>query len=98
MQTLMKNRASVLWSGMGQAQAGSEYGAPRQMGAHDVSNSCTIPLGVGVRVNLTAAQTPRQLFTDEIADAFAASEISLTAAEGVCRCPVVGPGPKGEKE
>jgi len=50
------------------------------------------PLWLEVQINFTAGHTPRQLFSDdEIANAFAAGEITLTATDEVYRCSVVGP-------
>src|SRR6266478_3289321 len=50
------------------------------------------PLWLEVQINFTAGHTPCQLFSDnEIANAFAASEITLTATDEVYRCSVVGP-------
>ncbi len=55
------------------------------------------PLWLEVQINFTTGHTPRQLFSDdEVAEAFAAGEISLTATTEVYRCSVVGPGPKGQ--
>jgi hypothetical protein len=96
----MKNLASVHLSGLGlpgQAQGSGENGATGQMKAYDYSTSFTSPTRVEAQVNLKAAHTPRQLISDEIADAFAAGEITLTAADKVYGCLVVGPGHKGER-
>ena len=50
------------------------------------------PLWLEVQINFTAGHTPRQLFSDdEIADALAAGEITLTPTDELYRCSVVGP-------
>src|SRR2546427_12570718 len=50
------------------------------------------PLWLEVQINFTAGHTPRQLFSDdEIANAFAAGEITLTPTDELYRCSVVGP-------
>ena len=50
------------------------------------------PLWLEVQINFTAGHTPRQLFSDdEIANAFVAGEITLTATDELYRCSVVGP-------
>src|SRR2546425_6012993 len=49
------------------------------------------PLWLEVQINFTAGHTPRQLFSDnEIANAFVAGEITLTATDELYRCSVVG--------
>lgn len=50
------------------------------------------PLWVELQVNFTAGHTARQLFSDdEIAQALANHEITLTATGELYRCAVVGP-------
>src|SRR5438309_9907628 len=50
------------------------------------------PLWVELQVNFTSGHTPRQLFSDdEISQAVAAGEITLTATGELYRCSVVGP-------
>ena len=57
------------------------------------------PLWLEVEIEFKAGHPPRQLFSDdEIADAFAAGEITLEATDEVYRCSVVGPGPKKVEE
>src|SRR6266446_3577069 len=49
------------------------------------------PLWLEVQVNFKAGHTARQLFSDnEVADAFNAGEITLTATGELYRCAVVG--------
>src|SRR5437867_8354256 len=49
------------------------------------------PLWLEVQVNFRLGHTPRQLFSDdEIANAFVAGEITLTATDELYRCSVVG--------
>ena len=49
------------------------------------------PLWVEVQITFNSGFTPRQLFSDdEIADAAAAGEITLTVTDEVYRCSVVG--------
>jgi hypothetical protein len=50
------------------------------------------PLWMEIQVNFTPGHTPHQLFSDnEVADAFVAGEITLTATGELYRCAVVGP-------
>jgi len=50
------------------------------------------PLWVEVQITFNPGFTPRQLFSDdEIGDAAAAGEISLSVTDEVYRCSVVGP-------
>jgi len=50
------------------------------------------PLWIELQVNFTSGHTPRQLFSDdEISQAVAAGEITLTATGELYRCSVVGP-------
>jgi hypothetical protein len=50
------------------------------------------PIWEEVQIAFTAGNTPRQLFSDdEIFDALAAGEITLTDTGAVYWCPVVGP-------
>lgn len=52
------------------------------------------PIWEEVQIAFTPGHTPRQLFSDdEIADAVASGEITLTFTGEVYWCPVVGPGP-----
>ncbi len=52
------------------------------------------PIWEEIQIAFTAGHTPRQLFSDdEIADAAASGEITLTPTGEVYWCPVVGPGP-----
>src|SRR5258706_16427598 len=49
------------------------------------------PIWLEVQITFTAGHTPRQLFSDdEIEDAVAAGEITLTFTDEVYWCPVVG--------
>jgi len=53
------------------------------------------PLWMEVQVTFKTGHTPRQLFSDnEIAEAAANGEATLTATGETYRCAVVGPGPK----
>ena len=53
------------------------------------------PLWAEVQIAFKPGHTARQLFSDdEIAGAFQAGEITLTATGELYRCAVVGPGPK----
>jgi hypothetical protein len=50
------------------------------------------PLWLEVEIEFTPGHTPRQLMSDEdIEDALAAGEITLTATDEVYRCSVIGP-------
>ena len=52
------------------------------------------PIWEEIQIAFTAGHTPRQLFSDdEIADAEASGEITLTLTGEVYWCPVVGPRP-----
>ena len=49
------------------------------------------PLWVEVQISFTDGHTPRQLFSDdEIGDAVASGEITVTVTDEVYRCSVVG--------
>src|SRR5437773_6060861 len=53
------------------------------------------PLWLEVQITFTAGHTPRQLFSDdEIGDAVASGEITVTRTDEVYRCSVVGTPPK----
>ena len=53
------------------------------------------PLWVEVQISFTAGHTPRQLFSDdEIGDAVASGEITVTVTDEVYRCSVVGTPPR----
>jgi hypothetical protein len=55
------------------------------------------PLWLEVQVTFKAGHTPRQLYSDdEIAEAEASGEVTLTPTGELYRCAVVGPGPKHE--
>lgn len=53
------------------------------------------PVWEEIQITFTAGHTPRQLFSDdEVADAAASGEITLTGTGEVYWCPVVGARPK----
>ena len=50
------------------------------------------PLWLEVQINFKTGHTARQLFSDdEVAEAFAAGEITLSVTDELYRCSVVGP-------
>jgi hypothetical protein len=52
------------------------------------------PIWEEIQIAFTSGHTPRQLFSDdEIVEAAASGEITLTPTREVYWCPVVGPGP-----
>ena len=58
------------------------------------SLSGLFPIWEEIQITFTAGHTPRQLFSDdEIADAVASCEITLTLTGEVYWCPIVGKKP-----
>lgn len=74
-----------------QSDAGLPGGLPFVSVIDAVPGDGFNPIWEEIQINFTPGHTPRQLYSDdEIAEAFASGEITLTATGEVYWCPVVG--------
>lgn len=89
-QTLLQHNGSLNF--IYQSDPGLPGGAPFISVIDAIPGDGFNPIWEEVQIAFKPGHTPRQLFSDnEVADAFAAGEITMTLTGEVYWCPVVGP-------